>query len=260
MTSRHHTHHTFVALGVPTKFRSDGGPQFASKDLADFMTRWGVQHFLSSPHFPQSNGHAESAVRAMKHLVSKRTHNGNLQDEAFDSALLEWRNTPNAAGVSPAQMLFGHPLRTLVPAHRRVFEPSWNQAAASLDREVAAQKAASEYDRSAHPLQPLADGCQVLVQNPRTKKWDQFGTTIRIGRTRSYHVRLPSGRVLWRNRRYRRPVPPPSASDLGQSPSSNNSSALLQTAEQTPGPSSDSSITVRPRSSRSSKQPQRLDL
>eukprot|EP00117_Sycon_ciliatum_P038875 scpid16023/ scgid28814/ Transposon Ty3-G Gag-Pol polyprotein; Gag3-Pol3; Transposon Ty3-1 TYA-TYB polyprotein; Capsid protein; p24; Spacer peptide p3; Nucleocapsid protein p11; Ty3 protease; p16; Spacer peptide J; Reverse transcriptase/ribonuclease H; p55; Integrase p61; Integrase p58 len=39
----------FVAFGVPTEFRSDGGPQFASKEFADFMTRWGVQHVLSSP-------------------------------------------------------------------------------------------------------------------------------------------------------------------------------------------------------------------
>ena len=47
-----------------------------------------------------------------------------------------------------------------------VFEPSWNQAANFLDREVAAQKAVSEHDGSAHPLQPLADGCQVQEVGP----------------------------------------------------------------------------------------------
>ena len=103
-----------------------------------------------------------------------------------------------------------------------VFESSWNQAATFLDREVVTQKAASEYDRSADPLQPLADGCQVLVQNPPTKKWDQVWTTICIGRTRSYHVHLPSGHVLWRSRLYLRSLPLPSASSLGQSPSSDN--------------------------------------
>ena len=32
-----------------------------------------------------------------------------------------------------------------------------------------------------------------------------------IGKSRDYHVKLPSGRVLWRNRRFLRPVPKPSS-------------------------------------------------
>ena len=32
----------FVALGVRTKFRLNGVPQFASKEFADFMTKWCV--------------------------------------------------------------------------------------------------------------------------------------------------------------------------------------------------------------------------
>ena len=33
----------FAALGVPERFRSDGGPQFAAKEFRDLLTRWGVE-------------------------------------------------------------------------------------------------------------------------------------------------------------------------------------------------------------------------
>ena len=91
----------FVSLGVPVQFRSDGGPQFSSWEFAQFLGRWGVSHRQSSPDNPQSNGHAEAAVKAMKHLVAKSTQNGNLNDEEFDAALLEWRNTPTEGDYHP---------------------------------------------------------------------------------------------------------------------------------------------------------------
>ena len=59
----------FRDVGVPLRLRSDGGPQFTSTEFKDCMTRWGVDHIVSTPHYPQSNGHAEAAVKAVKHLI-----------------------------------------------------------------------------------------------------------------------------------------------------------------------------------------------
>ncbi|QQP40023.1 Uncharacterized protein FKW44_013922, partial [Caligus rogercresseyi] len=50
--------------GIPNKIRSDGGRQFASWEFQDYD----IVSVASSAHYPQSNGHAEAAVKAMKLL------------------------------------------------------------------------------------------------------------------------------------------------------------------------------------------------
>ena len=142
----------FATMGVPVRFKSDGGPQFASRDFGHFMSRWGVHHCMSSPHYLQSNGHAEAAMRDMKHLVAKTTANGNLNDDAFDEGLLEWRNTPHCAtGVSPTQILFGHTLRSLVPTHHRNFSTSWQSQADTRNMAVARFPANSQTGTTLRP-------------------------------------------------------------------------------------------------------------
>ena len=39
----------FVDMGVPVCLRSDGGPQFASREFTRFLARWGVQQEMSTP-------------------------------------------------------------------------------------------------------------------------------------------------------------------------------------------------------------------
>ena len=80
----------FVALGVPVRFRSDGAPQFASREFRQFLKRWGVNAVLSTPHCPQSNGLAEAAVKPMKKLIAATTVRGELDDENFQRGLLEY--------------------------------------------------------------------------------------------------------------------------------------------------------------------------
>ena len=103
------------------RFRSDGGPQFASRQFNQFLERCGVSAAPSTPHYHQSNGHAEAAVKAIKKLIATTTVKGGLDDENFQRGLLEYRNNHRAGGLSPAQILFGHPLRSVVPAHRHSF-------------------------------------------------------------------------------------------------------------------------------------------
>ena len=54
------------------------------------MERWGVHHVVTSPHYPQSNGHAEAAVKAVKLLMLKTAPFGNINPEVFawSSAML----------------------------------------------------------------------------------------------------------------------------------------------------------------------------
>ena len=107
-------------------------------------------------------------------------------------------------------MLYGHPLRSAVPAHHRAFADVWQRAAEECDEKAALIKSqrAVRYDRSARLIRPLRIGQQVLLQDPKTGLWDRTGVIVGIGKRRDYFVRLPSGRAYWRDRRYLRPLRP----------------------------------------------------
>ena len=198
----------FSDLGVPVQIRSDGGPQYTSSVFKKFLEKYGVQHYVSSPHNPRSNGHAEAAVKAVKKLILKTTTSGNLNCDEYHQGLLEYRNTPRENGLSPAQIVFGHPLRSLVPAHQRSFDPKWNKLNEDFDEKISQSKIKAElyHDRKAKLLKPLSPGTNVRLQNPISKLWDRVGTVVGIGRTRDYFVKLPCGKVMWRNRKYIRPT------------------------------------------------------
>ena len=57
----------FARYGVPDLQVTDNGQQFASAELKVFFAkRWGFQHLISSPHYPESNGRVENAVKTVK--------------------------------------------------------------------------------------------------------------------------------------------------------------------------------------------------
>jgi hypothetical protein len=49
--------------------------------------------------------------------------------------MLEFRNTPRENGVSPAEMVFGHPLRSIIPAHRSSYAARWRTVMEGRDRQ-----------------------------------------------------------------------------------------------------------------------------
>ena len=123
---------------------------------------------------------------------------------------------PDASGRSPAQIVFGHSLRSTVPSHHTSFATEWSTAGDRLDQRAADLRdaAISTYNRSSTPLGPLQLGATVRAQqqDPQTKLWDKIAMVISIGQHRTYRVRLASGRVLWHNRRFLRVVPSASTS------------------------------------------------
>ena len=158
---------------------------------------------MSTPDYPQSNGHAEDAVKVLKHLVSKTTTTGSINDN-FYRGLLELRNKPGADGRSPAQMVFGHPIRSCGPAHHSTFAAEWQQQAEECDSKAARllQGAQQHYNASAHALTTLKIGALVRLQDPVSRRWDKCGTIVGVGYHRDYLIKTPSGRVMWRNRRF----------------------------------------------------------
>ncbi len=202
----------FATHGVPLRIRTDGGPQFASSTFQDFLKEWNIHPGPSTPYYPQSNGHAEAAVKAMKALVTKTECKGDLAHPDFLEGLLEWRNTPKEHGYSPAQLVYGHSLRSKVPELIAKSDDHHGP-----DKKKKAQKLRNKrklyYDKNAADLSPLDQGDHVKVQDPKTKLWDKVGLVLSSGRNRDYHVVTDSGKSYWRNRRFLRPVPTPGASE-----------------------------------------------
>ena len=59
----------FSEHGIPEVLLSDNGPQYVSAQFADFCISWGITHKTSSPHYPQSNGFAETCIKSVKHAL-----------------------------------------------------------------------------------------------------------------------------------------------------------------------------------------------
>ena len=67
-------------LGVPNIIVSDSGPQYTSAEFKDFMKPWQIEHRISSPRNPQSNGMAERCVQTMKASLIKTIVPTRLQE------------------------------------------------------------------------------------------------------------------------------------------------------------------------------------
>ena len=168
----------FCRTAVPDVLWSDGGPQFTSAKLSSFLATWGTSHIMSSPHYPQSNGKAEAAVKSMKKLISAGWKGRSINWEKLSKSLLQYRNTPcRSDGLSPAQHLFGHPVQDSLPAHRRSFAPEWQSSSEDADKKAEAthENAVHVYNQHARELPDITIGSQVAIQNPKSKLWDIYG-------------------------------------------------------------------------------------
>ena len=104
---------TYCAMfGRPDEIMTDGGPQYTGKQFKEFTKNWVICHTTSSPHYPRSNGFIERHVRHIKPIIRKTIRNG----EDIQLTLLNLRATPIDTGLpSPAEMIFGKPIATLLP-------------------------------------------------------------------------------------------------------------------------------------------------
>ena len=128
--------------------------------------KWGIQHTTSSPRFPQSNGFIERQVQTIKKIIKKC----KKEKQSLHLVMLDLRATPVDSKLpSPAEMLMGRPITTLLPFRTSPFPVTVAQRQ-HLDRRQSTMK--SNFDRHAGESLPhLHKGQNVRVLDKASKTW-----------------------------------------------------------------------------------------
>ena len=110
--------------GVPESLRSDHGRSFDNEVVEHLAELLRINHHMSTPYYPQSNGLVERLVQTFKVALRRSIQDqlagaAGVDDEPspfwshlVPSTLFAYRTTPHSAlGVSPAEVVFGRSLR-----------------------------------------------------------------------------------------------------------------------------------------------------
>ena len=178
----------FARYGVPLTLISDNGPQYSSRTFKNFVRKWQIEHVTTSPEFAQPNGFIERNVQTVKKLMKKAIESG--EDPYI--ALMNFRATPKADKKSPAELLMGRIIRTLLPTlHQKKQEPQLTL----LDNKVK-----ERYDRSAKKLTPLDAGDYIRYRHRGS--WEPAKVLDRAETPRSYNILTGKGTIVRRNRQH----------------------------------------------------------
>ena len=191
-------------MGAPEGLWSDNQP-FKAAAYQDLLRKYNVSWHSSSPHYPQSNGRAEAEIKQIKKLVCGSKVGGRWDADQMAHALMLFRNAPRCGGgPSPAESVFGRPIRDGLPAHARSFAKEWQRPTEELERrvEAAREKSREFYNAHTHTLAELVVGDHILIQDPDFSLWSTPGKVIEIGSNRDYLVRTADGKEFRRKRRH----------------------------------------------------------
>lgn len=94
--------------GVPAVLVTDNGTEFTSKSFKSWLRDWGVDHRVSSPYHPQTNGKVERFNGTVQKLLLKLSGgNPRRWTDFLSEALYAYRTTNNATDVSPYLAAYG---------------------------------------------------------------------------------------------------------------------------------------------------------
>ena len=178
----------FSTHGIPEMIVSDNGTAFTSSEFEEFTKRNGIRHLKTTPYHPSTNGLAERAVQVFKQAMRKAT-SGDLKTK-LARFLLHYRTTPHATtGTTPAELLMGRPLRTLLDLMR----PNIN---AKVEGKQLSQKLYHDNKASERTFAPQDT---VYVRKAGSKSPWIPGTIMRRNGNVHYDVKLDDQRTVRRH-------------------------------------------------------------
>ena len=153
---------------------------------------WDIKHHPSSAYFPHANSRAETAVKSSKRMLQDCvSRSGSIYNNKFMKAILQYRNTPcQDCRRSPAQMVFGRPLRDQIPCipYKYAAYPDWCMSQELRERMMAKSREVDgeKFARDTRNLRALQIGKPVVLQNQSGRnptKWDKTGVVVEIRQT-----------------------------------------------------------------------------
>ncbi|KAF4528167.1 hypothetical protein B566_EDAN016430 [Ephemera danica] len=191
----------FSRHGIPSELMCDNATPLVGQEFKIFLEKWGITQVTSSPHYPKSNGQAESAVKVIKRLME-------ASDDPY-LALLAYRNTPILGlQASPAQLSMGRNLRSTVPVPPQKLLPAVPPIAEIRAKDQikrAAQKTHHDARYKARTSPALDIGTRVWIKDLRRE-----GRIVRkCAEPRSFMVQTARG-TLRRNNIHLTKLPEPS--------------------------------------------------
>lgn len=169
-----------------------------------------------------------------------------MNNDKLLRALLQLRNTPDPdCNISPAQIVFGRPLRDSLSFVNRLekfsnpaIRETWREAWSSKEEALRARfvKSSEKLNVHARQLPTLKVGEKCFLQNQTgnyPKRWDRTGTVMEANGHDQYCVKVDgSGRLTTRNRKFLRAFVP--ASPVISAPTLPGSKPMFEQLRLTP--------------------------
>ncbi len=190
----------FSTYGVPNQLCSDNA-LYSSKEFKDFAVEYDIKLTNSSPHYAQSNGQAENAVKTVKNILRKCARDNT----DYRQGLLQFRNTPLSNSLeSPAYLFFSRYLRSNLPMPNSLLTNEHCVKTRDIlgDRQ---KTYAENYNKTkSSSVYNYVRGQNIVYRNGYDDKIWRSGVIVdkHPDSTRSYNILNTNGNVIRRNVRF----------------------------------------------------------